>query len=152
MKEPERIASLFKDLYNGQPWLDVTITGTLASISAGQAAKKTAPWNSIWEIVNHLVSWRLEVLERVKGIHTQTPADNYFRPVADTSPAAWQHTLASFEDTQQRWLSFLESMNEQDLEKSYAPTSLTYYQHLHGILQHDAYHLGQIALLAKLPG
>jgi uncharacterized damage-inducible protein DinB len=150
MKETERIISLFNDLYNGQPWLDVTIIGTLAPISAGQAAKKTAPWNSIWEIVNHLISWRLEVLERVQGVHTKTPADNYFRPVTDPSPDAWKNTLKAFEDTQLRWVNFLKSMNEKDFEKIYQPTSLNYYQHIHGILQHDAYHLGQIALLAKL--
>jgi uncharacterized damage-inducible protein DinB len=152
MKETERIIGLFNDLYQGKPWLDVTITGTLASINAGQAVKKVSPgWNSIWEIVNHLISWRLAVLERVQSAHTKTPEDNYFKPVTDPSPAAWKNTLNRFEDTQLRWISFLKSMNETDFEKIYQPNSLNYYQHIHGILQHDAYHLGQIVMLAKLP-
>jgi uncharacterized damage-inducible protein DinB len=27
---------------------------------------------------------------------------------------------------------------------------MTYYEHIQGIIQHDAYHLGQIVLLSKL--
>ena len=72
MKETQRIIKLFKDLYEGNPWIDVNITGTLGKITAQQAAKKIVlRHNSIWEIVNHLISWRLyqdEILSRPKGI------------------------------------------------------------------------------------
>jgi len=34
MKETKRIAKLFEDLYNGSPWIDVTIMDTLKNISA----------------------------------------------------------------------------------------------------------------------
>jgi uncharacterized damage-inducible protein DinB len=68
MNESERIIKLFKDLYEGHPWLDVTFMDTLKNMSAEDAAKKPKPgWNSIWEIVNHVISWRLAVLERIEG-------------------------------------------------------------------------------------
>ncbi len=36
-------------------------------------------------------------------------------------------------------------------EKIYPPEGQTYYEHIHGNIQHDAYHLGQIVMLAKHP-
>jgi hypothetical protein len=53
------------------------------------------------------------------------------------------------DDSQQARNNFLGEFDEANFEKPYPPHNLTYYQHIHGILQHDAYHLGQIVLLAK---
>ena len=98
MKETARIKKLIEDLYDGQPWLDVTILNTLRPLSAIQVATKISEkWNSIWQIVNHLVQWRFAVLERVKGNRSDSPADNYFWPITDTSENAWKKTLEKLE-------------------------------------------------------
>ncbi|MEP7171342.1 MAG: DinB family protein, partial [Bacteroidota bacterium] len=62
----------------------------------------------------------------------------------------WQRTLKKLERSQHNILSFLSSENDSVLEKIYIANNHTYYEHLQGILQHDAYHLGQIVLLKKL--
>lgn len=148
--ERERIIKLFQDLYNGHPWLDVSILRKLQSLSATKAATKILPgWNSVWEIVNHLTSWRLEVLKRVQGNITISPENNYFAPVQDTSEAAWREALSRLEESQQLWVAFLKEFNEEELARVYPDNNFTYYEHIHGILQHDAYHLGQISLLVK---
>ena len=86
MKETERIIKSFEYLYDGEPWLGVNIVGTLEIITAGQAGKKIADnHNSIWEITNHMISWRLNVLERVKGKTMVSPDNNYIEPVIDKS-------------------------------------------------------------------
>ena len=150
MKETNRIKKLVDDLYDGQPWLDVTILNTLRPLSATQAAKKVSEkWNTIWEIVNHLVEWRFAVLERVKGNTSDSPDDNYFRPITDPSENAWKQTLSKLEASQEAWRNFLDNFNEADFERTYPSNSMSYYEHIHGIIQHDAYHLGQIVLLAK---
>lgn len=150
MKETERMLKLFEDLYAGEPWLDVTLVDTLSALSAKQAAHKPYPdWNSIWEITHHLISWRENVLERVKGKTIKTPEDNYFAAVADTSDAAWQKTLEKLHDSQEAWLEFLDELQAEKLEEIYPVNELSYADHIHGIIQHDAYHLGQIVMLAK---
>ncbi|NHM07338.1 DinB family protein [Flavobacterium sp. CYK-4] len=150
MKETERLHKMFEDLYAGDPWLDVTLVDTLSVLSAQQAAHKLHPnWNSIWEITNHLISWRENVLQRVKGKTIKSPEHNYFLPVSDTSEAAWQKTLEKLHEAQEDWLEFLDNMQAESLEKIYPTNELSYADHIHGIIQHDAYHLGQIVLLAK---
>lgn len=151
MKEAQRIAKLFDDLYDGSPWIDVNIKSTLERLTFEQASKRILPGrNSIWEIANHLINWRLNVLQRVQGKTITSPGDNYFVPVTDTSDAAWNKTLEQLENSQAQWFDFLKTLREDDFTKVYAGNNMTYYEHIHGILQHDAYHLGQIVLLSKL--
>ena len=149
MKETTRIAELFEKLYDGDSWIGESLVGTLQNIPAAAAAKKTEPWNSIWEIVNHIIHWRENVLSRVQGNIMNAPQDNYFKPVKDQSEEAWANTLTELKKTQDRWLAFLQKMDEADLEKIYPNNQASYYHNIHGIGQHDAYHLGQIILLAK---
>jgi uncharacterized damage-inducible protein DinB len=151
MNESQRIQALFTDLYHGHPWVDVTLDDTLSFITAAQAFQRPIKdGNTIWEIVNHIVSWRENVLERVQDEVLQTPANNYIEKINDPSEEAWQQTLEALETTQKKWLYFLSTFNEMDFAKEYPVNKLTYYQHVHGILQHDAYHLGQLVLLAKM--
>jgi uncharacterized damage-inducible protein DinB len=150
MTETQRTVRLFENLYNGNPWLEITLAGTLEKISATQAALKKHPTrNSIWEITNHLIEWRLNVLQRVRGNTIVTPEHNYIFRVEDTSDAAWQLTLQKLEDSQLQWTKFLADFNPNNFEEVYPPNGHTHYEHIHGILQHDAYHLGQIVMLAN---
>ncbi len=101
MKETNRSIKLLEDLYNGHPWIDVNLVNVLSKINALQASKKIFPnCNSIWEITNHLISWRMNVLERVQGKIMNAPENNYFSPIEDTSENAWSDTsnklLAAF--------------------------------------------------------
>ncbi|HMJ48300.1 MAG TPA: DinB family protein [Ferruginibacter sp.] len=150
MKERKRIAKLFKELYAGDPWIDVTIINVLQNITPEDAVRKVLPpLNSIWEIVAHMVSWRENVLKRVKGKIMKSPADNYFSPLTDTSPAAWKALLKKLDASQTKWINLLRKFNEKEFSTIYPPNNRNYYGNIHGIIQHDAYHLGQIVILAK---
>ena len=151
MTERDRIKSLFEKLYHGDPWLDLNTVTVLADLTAAQAAERVIPnANTIWEIVNHLISWRENVLRRVQGEVIQTPASNYIEPIGDISERAWSDTLKRLAETQKAWVTFLTAFDEAQFENKYPVNQLSYYEHIHGIIQHDAYHLGQIVLLKKL--
>ena len=151
MKETTRISKLFIDLYNGSPWLDVNIVTSLGKITSKQAAHKIAPnVNSIWEILNHIIGWRNEVLKRVQSINTIAPKNNFFEPVVIITEEAWIETLMQLSKSQALWIDFLHELKVKDLNLHFERNSFTYYEHIHGILQHDAYHLGQIVLLTKI--
>jgi len=151
MKETERIIKLFDDLYHGHPWLDVTFMDTLKNLSAEQAAKKYNPgWNSIWEVLNHLISWRLAILERIEGNDVKSPVNNFFSPISDQSASAWNNTLKNLEDSQEKWINYLGRFSPENFDQVPDTRPYTKYELIYGILQHDAYHLGQIRILAKL--
>ena len=150
MPETKRIITLFENLYHGHPWIDITLKETLENITATQAYQRFPNCNSIWEITNHLIEWRKNVLQRVKGQVIKTPDYNYIQEIEDNSDTAWAATLQQLADTQTKWVVFLQGMNEADLALEYAVNKMTYYEHIQGIIQHDAYHLGQIVILTKV--
>jgi uncharacterized damage-inducible protein DinB len=150
MKEIKRIISLFEEMYDGTPWIDVNLKDTFTKISAAQASAKVLPGrNSIWEIVNHVISWREHVLARLQGKQVKHPETNYFSPVTNTSAAEWKKTLKRLENSQRKWLRFLKKLKDANLHKTYSDNPQTYYKLIQAIMHHDVYHLGQIVLLAK---
>ncbi len=150
MQEKERLDRLFADLYDGHPWIGVNLMDTLGRLTAEEAHQHPFPQcNSIWEILNHLIAWRLNVMKRLGGSTPVTPENNYVIPVEDTSDAAWKDTLEELAVTQENWHRLLHDFDPGSFGKIYPPNKMSYYEHIHGIIQHDAYHLGQIVILAK---
>ncbi|WPR76831.1 DinB family protein [Algoriphagus sp. NG3] len=151
MKESQRIRSLFSKQYNEDPWLGVNFVDKLAQISPEEAVYKFSPnTNSIWEILNHLISWREIVLE---GIHRNTysvPDHNFFLPIKDSSEEEWNLTLDRLRASQESWLEYFSSLDEGILDNKFGDQTYTYYELVLGVLHHDIYHLGQIALLARI--
>lgn len=67
----------------------------------------------------------------------------------DVSESALIDTIERFEQSQQEWMLFLEKLKRNHLNKVYAANGISFYNHLQGIIQHDADHPGQIVLLVK---
>ena len=100
MENIKRIKKLLAVHYDGLPWIDVNIAKTLRSVTAKQAAATVGELNSIWEIVNHMISWRNALIGRVKDKPVPAPADNFIQEVKNTTPKAWKDTLMKFEASQ----------------------------------------------------
>lgn len=151
MKETGHITELFKDLYNGSPWLDVTIMETIKELNSSRAQFRISEQrNSIWEILNHTISWRETVLKRVQGENIPSPEHNYFLPVKDRSESAWEETVVCLENSQKNWINFLSSFEDNELDNVSPFNGTLHYKHIHGVIQHDAYHLGQLVILIKI--
>lgn len=152
MTEIERFRKMAKDQYDGEPWLDVTYMKTLQDVTAETAAAKIGTMNSIWQIVNHIIAWRETLLSRLGGENVAAPGDNFFLPLVDVSSAAWTETLARLELSQDRLLLFLDPRGRVDMDEFVNKGKYSRFELLSAVLQHDAYHLGQIVLLKKWIG
>lgn len=151
MKEPQRIRSLFTKQYNDDPWLGVNFVDKLKQISPGQAAHKFSPrTNSIWEILNHIISWREMVLQGIPQKSYSSPNHNFFLPIINPSEKEWAKTLDRLGKSQQSWLEYLSVLDESIFDENFGDTNYTYYELILGVLHHDIYHLGQLSLLARL--
>ena len=141
---------LLNDHYNGNPWIDVTISKTLKSFTAKQAAEKIDGLNSVWQIVNHMLGWRNALIARVKDTPLKYPDDNYIAEIKNTSEKAWKDTVKKFELSQKNILSFLKKKDDRLLEKVSPSSGYSYFELVNAILIHDSYHLGQIVLIRKI--
>jgi len=151
MSETEKIQKLFNDLHSGEPWLDVTLTGMLKGLTASQAsAKPLDNLHSSWDVVVHIMFWRTNIYRKLIGenpVKEDEPKD--WDPVEDTTETAWQDTLKCLEENKNLLSQAIADTAPQRLDDIYKPNNTTFYELLHGIIQHDVYHIGQIVLIRK---
>ena len=154
MTETHRINSQLKRAYQGEAWHGPSVKELLDGVTAAQAAAKPIPdAHSIWELVNHIIAWEQIVRQRLEGeTLTEIPDEMNFPPVSNASEEAWQSILRALESSNQSLRGSIKKIDDAKLEEIVPGMRYTNYFMLHGAIQHDLYHTGQIALLKKLVG
>lgn len=149
MRETERIAALYESFYAGDCWIGLNFRQAMDHVDANMAQRKTQDtFNSIWQLVNHLIYWRETVIIRLQGILGHPPMNDFYEP-ENTSEDEWHATLQRFEAVNNDLLAAIRSFDDARLDEPSPQKGQCYYQLLMGSLQHDAYHLGQIIMMKK---
>jgi uncharacterized damage-inducible protein DinB len=152
MSEVQRISRLLKHGYDGQPWYGTALSKLLADVTAEQAAVKPFPkLHSIWQEVLHAIAWRKATLRMLSGepFSGLSDAENWPEP-SNCDAAAWKTTLGELAQTQIELQTALADLTDERLTEKPGDKPFTLYVLLHGIIHHDVYHAGQIALLRHL--
>src|SRR5690349_6506784 len=152
--EVDRIRDQFRRAFDGEAWHGPAVLALLEGVTAEQAAAHPIPGaHSIWELTLHIAAWEQACRRRLQGDPAQLSDEENFRPVNDTSEQAWENAKKFLIDTHRELLDELAQLDEARLNEpiiasSDIPFSTTYVT-LHGGVQHDLYHAGQIAILKK---
>jgi uncharacterized damage-inducible protein DinB len=150
MREVKAIADQLKRAYEGQAWHGPSIKEILADVTAEQAARHPAAGaHSIWEIVLHIAAWEGAVRSRLEGDYVLEPAEGDWPAVSDTGEESWRDTLAKLESNHMKLREAITRLDGARLFEPLAEGKPSAYFTLHGVIQHDLYHAGQIALLKK---
>lgn len=149
--ETHRINSQLKRAQEGEAWHGPSLRELLDGVTAEQAAAKPIPnAHSVWELVNHIIAWEQIARRRLEGAEEiAIPDEVNFPPVTDASETAWQTTLQSLEAGNRGLRESIRKIDDAKLEEITPGASYSIYFLLHGVIQHDLYHAGQIALLKK---
>jgi len=154
MKELERISDQFQRAFNGQAWHGPSVLSLLSGVTAAQAAAHPVPGaHSIWELTLHIGAWESACLRRLKGDPAQLTGEEDWPSLNDISEDAWTATKQRLIETHEQLLDAISATDESRLDlpiisESDAKFSSVYVT-LHGGVQHDLYHAGQIAILKK---
>jgi uncharacterized damage-inducible protein DinB len=150
MSEIARIGSQLKRAFEGEAWHGPSLKELLAGVTAEQAAARPlAGSHSIWEIVLHIAAWEGVARRRLEGETALIPSEEDWPTVSDTSETAWLEALTKLESGHRQLRATLRQLTDADLDKIVAGQQYSFYFLLHGVIQHDLYHAGQIALLKK---
>lgn len=154
MSETHRINSQLKRAYQGEAWHGPSLCELLDGVTADQAAARPIlDAHSIWELVNHIIAWEQIAKLRLQGDPVKNPPDEMnFPPVNDTSETAWQATLQNLAESNQALRNAIKGIDDAKLEETVPDAGYSNYAMLHGVIQHDLYHAGQIALLKRALG
>ena len=157
MNEIERIKDQLRRGFDGDAWYGPSLADALADMPAEQAAARSLPdAHSIWEIVLHVAAWEDAVRTRLETGLVDLPAEGDWPAVTDTSERGWRETLARLERSHRELSETVARLSDHRLEQILGserdrPTGggVSVYTTVHGVIQHNAYHTGQIALLKK---
>jgi uncharacterized damage-inducible protein DinB len=147
--EVNRIAKLSRHAFNGEPWYGLALCKLLEDVTAEQAAAHPIPRaHSIWQEVLHAITWRRATTDLLNGKPEPSVTEEQNWPLpADTSAAAWQRTLDELAESQRQLETAITSVSDERLSEKAPDKPFSLYVLMHGIIQHDAYHAGQIAML-----
>lgn len=154
MSEVERIQDQFRRAFDGEAWHGPSVLSLLDGITAQQAAAHPIPGaHSIWELTLHIAAWERACLRRLQGDRAQLSDIEDWERIGETTDAAWKQTKQDLVDNHRALLEAIATVDESRLNEPIindpnTPFSSVYVT-LHGGVQHDLYHAGQIAILKK---
>jgi uncharacterized damage-inducible protein DinB len=147
-KETQGIADQLRLLYQGPSWLGPSVKEILVDIDEEVAqSRPIADAHTIWELVLHMAAWLRISRERLSAVSNRDVNEKENWPSME---GTWQRAISSLEaETFALEQAILEFPAQRLLERAPASEPQTFYTLLHGVIQHSAYHAGQIALLKK---
>jgi len=149
MDQVRFIIDQIKRTFKGYSWLDPSLMKTLEDVDAKDADKKLhSASHSIWELVLHITEWNKRALETLREGKMPNINDTEVWPNTHTMDS-WETTKEELEKTVNLLLNELMEWDNDQILSKIDDSDVTYKELLHGILQHNLYHTGQIALLKK---
>ena len=153
MSEAARIADQLRRAFGGEAWHGDSLFEILDGVTAAQAAARPiARAHTIWELVLHIAAWDGAVLRRLGGVAVDLSDGENFPAVTDASAAAWHKALAEVRRVHEKLVAAVGVLPDSRLDEivpGKEEVHYTFYYMLHGVVQHELYHAGQIALLKK---
>lgn len=152
--EVEHLADQLERSFRGGAWHGPAVLEALDGVEAAIAGRKPiARAHSIGEIVLHLATWIEVTRRRIEGepIHNLPEVEDW--PGCDgPDETGWRLARARLEAAHGALQATLRGLDDGQLGDPVAGSDPTVRGSLAGILQHNAYHAGQIVLLAKAAG
>lgn len=146
--------------FDGDSWHGPSFMAALDGVTLAQARAHASPAvHSIAEIVAHVTSWTAEVTRRLGGHPADNPVDGDWPIPTAVDDAGWASMHLALGNAMARLIEVVAGFPEGrwedrvgDVRDPALGTGVTYAQTVSGLVQHLAYHGGQVMVLRKLAG
>lgn len=150
MNEIERIVLLLEQSFEGTAYYGPSLLEALEGVTEGIALLKP-PWSahSIWELVRHVtaeLNYAGDVIAGTAGPWVE--GKTTWPAVTLTTDAAWQETIRDLKQANRALIRTVRELDDDILEENPIRVKGPFYLMLHGTIQHNVFHAGQISLLA----
>src|SRR5688572_30507904 len=152
-KETGYIVTTFRSILEGQPWFGRAVMDILKEINPGIVHKKpNKEAHSLNELLWHMNTWAEFTLNRLNGDKEKDLSASEELDWREIDPAenSWEKGVAEFKNTHDRIIANLQTKKDDFLSGKVDYREYNFRFLLNGLIQHDIYHLGQIAYLKKL--
>ena len=151
MSRGQRVAEAIERSVSGPMWHGPSLADLLEDVTASHAAAHPIKGaHSIWELVLHITAWCEIARERLAGSAKADPTpEEDWPPVNDTSAEAWRAAKERLKAVHRELATEVSGLDDSTLIGRLPGKDHSALVMYHGIIEHDAYHGGQIALLKK---
>jgi uncharacterized damage-inducible protein DinB len=152
--ESARFADQLERSLRGGAWHGPSLSEALADLTAAEADfRLEEDVHTIRELVFHIDFWIQETLRRIETPPDDRPDPETDWPAGDVPAgrreATFQKALAQLEESHRQLLATVLALDDASFGRRVAGSDPTLRGMLLGLLQHNAYHGGQIVLLAR---
>lgn len=154
ISESALIADQLRRAFQGSAWHGPALLELLSEVDAATAAAHPLEnVHSIWELVLHVGVWDRVACVRLAGDKCQpTGLANFPPQPAKPTEAAWRKTVADVKRVHETLVKTVAALPEERLRDRVPGKRYNFSHILHGVVQHELYHAGQIAILKKAAG
>jgi uncharacterized damage-inducible protein DinB len=153
VNELERIQDQIVRSLDGAAWHGPALMEVLSGVDVQAAVARPIPnAHTIWEIVRHVSASTELVLFRLRGdARTLSPEEDWPAPPSAGDLGAWNADIRHLAEVHRELIAELSTIDAyaSRLDAPIVPGFSSVYVTLHGLVQHDLYHAGQIALIKK---
>jgi uncharacterized damage-inducible protein DinB len=147
------ITEQLKDVYNGEPWFGRSVHEILKEVDESIVFEKPSGQHSILELLWHMITWKEFTISRLRDENDKSL--KYFenldwRTLDHSDKTLWQQGLQRFSELHNELVEVIPQQKDELLSKKINERNYDFRKLLNGVIQHDIYHLGQIAYLKKL--
>ncbi len=149
--ELERIKNLLNVTFHGGAWHGPSILENLKDIRPKDAGNRQKNIHTIAELVYHITTWRIFALKKIQGdtdFAIETEKQNWGN-LKEIDAFEWETLQMELTLSHDELMSGLNDKDDAFLSEIVPGAEYDFYTLLHGIIHHDLYHSGQIAILKK---
>ena len=152
-KEIQYIITTLQNTLSGEPWYGRPVVAMLEEIDASTSYKKPNDnSHSLADLLYHIITWAEFTLARLEGDSKKD--DRYFEPFdwrqIDPAVHTWQAGIKKFNQLNRQIIDILQTKDDAFLKEIVDYREYNFRFLLHGYIQHNIYHIGQVAYLKKL--
>ncbi len=150
--EVKRIQDQLRRSHQGPAWHGPSLDEILEGVVARTAAARPLPHtHNIWGLVLHVAGWEIAAVRGLEGRPAVLSEKENFPQIPDSSPKAWQQALQTLQSSHHCLQEAIGRLDDEDLKEMVKglQSQYSFYGLLHGVVQHNLYHAGQMAVLKK---
>lgn len=152
-KEIKNIINSLQNVNSGEPWFGRAVYEILDEVSTSICfIKPNNTEHSLIELLYHLVTWADFTLKRIEKdtINDLAAAEELDWRIIDPKKHSWKKGVAEFKTIHQKIIALLNTKDDTFLQEKVDYRRYDFQFLLTGLIQHNIYHLGQIAYLKKM--
>lgn len=152
-REIQSIIQHLENSLDGSPWYGRPVYALLREVNTDIVYKKPAPEaHSLMDLLYHMLTWAEFTLKRLEKdqVNDLEAFEKLDWREIDPSVHDWDEALGAYIATHQQIIALLKTKTDDLLSEKVDYRDYNFRFLLNGLIEHNIYHLGQVAYLKKL--